>query len=236
MSKLYYAKVLGDNGSGSFVSVAKGIDWCVEQGAHIINMSLGGRTPSAAMKTAIDNALKTSIVVAAVGNDGTGDVDNIGYPAKLDNVLAVGSIDQTFKVSYFSSSGTEGDIVAPGSSILSTWTDQSYRVLSGTSMATPYVSGLIALYLEAYPEHNTELTIEEVLESHAIDIEPQGFDRYTFEGIVSNEIFKRSIDTIHQEPVVDPVTPPSVVRDWRVWVLLILVASGLIVNYIKNRQ
>ena len=247
MAEIYYAKVLSDNGSGSFVSVAKGIDWCISEGAHIINMSLGGRTPSQSMKDAIERAKGKSIVVAAVGNDGISQTDNIGYPARWEDVLAVGSIDQTYSVSRFSSSGTQGDLVAPGSSILSTWTDQTYRVLSGTSMATPFVTGVLALYLEAKSNEGSELTIEEFLEQNAIDLEPAGFDRYSFHGLLSNNIFKRvpsEPDTLENDEPSEPnepsepptVEPMPIWEDWRFWAMIVLIVGSVVYSAIRRKN
>lgn len=184
-AKLYFAKVLADDGWGSDRGIADGILWCGMQGADIINLSLGGPDPSPEIKAAIDVVLRDTILfVAAVGNEGDGgeNVDNVGYPAKYSEVLAVGSINYDFGVSSFSSAGSGGDIVAPGSRIISMWDRDKYIALSGTSMATPFVSGVGALMREKYGKDDLA---EEMVKRTASDLVPEGYDRKSFWGKVS---------------------------------------------------
>jgi subtilisin family serine protease len=145
-AKILSAKVLGDDGSGTEQSVATGIDWLLERGADIISMSLGSPLPSAAMKAAIDRAVAAGkFVICAAGNDGR--PNSINYPAKWPNAIAVGAVDREGRVARFSSQGSELAIAAPGEDILSTFTGGGYAKLSGTSMSTPFVSGVVALLL-----------------------------------------------------------------------------------------
>lgn len=184
-ARLYFAKVLADDGWGSDRGIADGILWCGMQGVDIINLSLGGPDPSPEIKAAIDAVLKDTILfVAAVGNEGDGgeSVDNVGYPAKYSEVLSVGSINYDFGVSYFSSAGAGGDIVAPGSKIISMWGQNQYIALSGTSMATPFVSGVGALMREKYGKDDLA---EEMVKRTASDLVPEGYDRKSFWGKVS---------------------------------------------------
>jgi subtilisin len=114
----------------------------------VINMSLGGKTGSDALQAACDAAYDAGIlIVAAAGNEGNkpGNKDTIGYPAKYDSVVAVGSITSSYVRSTFSSTGSALEIMAPGSSILSTTFDGGYGTMSGTSMACPHVVGVAAL-------------------------------------------------------------------------------------------
>lgn len=198
---LYFAKVLSNSGMGSNDGVAAGIQWCVNRGANFINMSLGGSMPSSTIKEMIDFATKEGVVIiSAAGNEGQSKTENkMGYPARYDETVAIGSINDQLDVSIFSSSGDEGDIVAPGEKILSTYKNNTYRVLSGTSMATPFVTGVAALY---YEKHQSNLAIERMLELGSTDMIPEGFDRYSFWGHVEPmELFEFKTPPVDDPPV-----------------------------------
>ena len=224
-ARLYFAKVLDHNGSGTSPGVAAGIDWCIFRKANIINLSLGSPSPSAVIKKAIqDAAMFDIVVVAAAGNDGQSETENkMGYPARYNETIAIGSINDLLNTSYFSSSGDEGDVMAPGEKILSTWLNGNYIVLSGTSMATPFVSGVAALYLEKY---GTIAGLEKVFETSATDMNPAGFDRYSFWGFVTPQrIFEKDTvetppqDTIIEEPIPNPGDPLPFPSGWQ-WVFV----------------
>ena len=205
---LLWAKVLSNSGSGSNSGVANGINWCRQQGADIINLSLGGSQPSPAIKSAIDASIADSIIViAAAGNSGQSDTeDRMGYPAKYDEVIAIGSINRDLLVSWFSSSGDNGDVVAPGEMILSTWLNNEFIVLSGTSMATPFIAGMTALLLEKKNERNG---IEQKFEQSASDIAPTGYDRFSFHGIATSRVYDVVQDTTIVDEPDDPIDEPD---------------------------
>jgi subtilisin family serine protease len=136
-------KVLGDNGSGSSYGIQQGILYASSIGADVINMSLGGGGYDQASADANQTAVnRGTIVVAASGNDGQG---SISYPAAYSSVIAVGSVTSSGTRSSFSNYGSGLDLVAPGSSIYSTWPNSGYNTISGTSMATPHVAGVAGL-------------------------------------------------------------------------------------------
>lgn len=149
---LYNVKVLEDNGSGSWSAIANGIIWAANSGAKVINMSLGGSSPSSTVESAVNYAWgKGVVLVAAAGNSGS---DLPTYPAYYSNVIAVAATDQNDNKASFSNYGTWVDIAAPGVSILSTAPDHPNRIwgkgvkygtLSGTSMASPHVAGTAGL-------------------------------------------------------------------------------------------
>jgi thermitase len=141
---LYNVKVLDDTGSGYYSWMANGVRWATDNGAKVINMSLGGTSPSNTLQSAVDYAWsKGVVVVAAAGNSGT---DEQFYPAAYPNALAVGATDNTDAKAGYSNYGYSWvDVAAPGSSILSTIVDGSYGLKSGTSMATPHVAGVAGL-------------------------------------------------------------------------------------------
>lgn len=145
-------KVLDDRGNGSVSSLASGIVWAADNGAKVINMSLGSSSSSSALVDAINYAwLKGVVLVAAAGNDG-GTAPS--YPAYCDKVIAVAATDAYDNKASFSNYGSWVDIAAPGNAILSTLPNhacklgtsgKNYGYLSGTSMASPFVAGEAAL-------------------------------------------------------------------------------------------
>jgi subtilisin family serine protease len=153
---LYAVKVLGDNGSGSTSAIIAGIEWVRDQGnISIINMSLGSSLYSYAFDQACKNAyLDGILIVASAGNSGNdaGTGDTVGYPAKYDSVIAVAASDIYDDRAYFSSTGPDVDLIAPGVNIMSTVPDSQYEDgWSGTSMASPHVAGTAALVWAADP-------------------------------------------------------------------------------------
>lgn len=155
-AKLMAVKVCDRRGWCYGDDVAAGIYYAVNHGAHIISMSFGGDEPDSQILAAIDYAVDQGVlVVAAAGNDGPAD-GSIDYPGAYVKVIAVGAIDSAEMVPDWSSRGVnDGDYVieekevelgAPGVSVESTYNDGCYTSMSGTSMATPHVSGLAAKF------------------------------------------------------------------------------------------
>lgn len=142
-SSILPIRVLGPNGSGSMADVAKGIVYAADNGADIINLSLGSFVGSQAEKDAIDYAVNAGVlVIASAGNSG-GTLP--GYPARYDNVVAVGAIDSDGSRSSFSNKG--GDIWGPGRDIHTIYLNDTYKALNGTSFSAPYVSAMAAVLL-----------------------------------------------------------------------------------------
>jgi len=144
-AKIIMAKVLNDEGAGTSQDIVAGIRWAVETGADILSMSLGSPEPDEEIHQALLLAISKGIfVITAAGNEGP-ELDTVGYPAGFPEMIAVGSIDRRKRLSRFSSRGRQVDVVAPGDEITSCYPPRGYAVLSGTSMATPFVSGVVAL-------------------------------------------------------------------------------------------
>lgn len=135
-------KVLNKDGSGTYSDVSEGIMWAADQGTNVINLSLGGSFPSTTLQNAVNYAwTKGAILACAAGNSGgSGKL----YPAYYDKCIAVAATDNNDKKAYFSTFGKWVDVAAPGVSISST-VPGGYASWSGTSMATPHVSGLAGL-------------------------------------------------------------------------------------------
>jgi thermitase len=136
-------KVMGDNGGGTYSAIASGIIWAADNGAEVINMSLGGSGYSSTLEDAVDYAWsKGVVVVAAAGNNG--DTSPI-YPAHCINCIAVAATDAIDERTSWSNYGDWVDVAAPGNCIYATLKDNSYGYKSGTSMASPHVAGLAGL-------------------------------------------------------------------------------------------
>lgn len=162
--------------------IIQGIHYAVEKGADIINLSLGSYSYSKAFNDAIQFAHKNGLViVAAAGNEG---VSQSYYPASYANVISVGSTTSKEVRSSFSNYGGHIDIVAPGSSIYSTLPDGNYGTMSGTSMASPIVSGVVALVMAVEPAL-TNMEIENRLYTTADDLGNAGKDTYYGNGRIN---------------------------------------------------
>ncbi|WP_423746511.1 S8 family peptidase [Haladaptatus sp. SPP-AMP-3] len=136
---LHSVKVLSDSGSGYNSDIAGGIEYVADQGWDVGSMSLGGPY-SSVVKDACTYAYNRGVFLpAATGNDGC--YDCVGYPAANSECVAVGSTDSYDNLSSFSNTGPEVELVAPGSNIYSTYYNDTYTTMSGTSMATPHVAG-----------------------------------------------------------------------------------------------
>lgn len=185
-ASLYSIKVLGDNGSGSIQAIIKGIDWAIAEGIDILSMSLGAsQDPGAPLHDAIKRARAAGIIlIAASGNENT----HIGWPAAYDEVISVGAIDQGFNRASFSNFGDSLDVVAPGVDILSTYPGNRYARLSGTSMATPIVTGIVAL-VQAYARKSgfkaTPDKIVELIAQGSVDMGETGHDDKFGNGLVN---------------------------------------------------
>lgn len=141
-AKLYAVKVLDKDGNGSYSDVIAGIEWAMDHGVKIANMSLGASQDSEPLHRAVQAALAAGMtIVAAAGNTGGA----VAYPGAYPETIAVGASDASDRAASFSSRGKEVSFIAPGVDILSAKRGGGYATLSGTSMASPHVSGLAAL-------------------------------------------------------------------------------------------
>jgi subtilisin family serine protease len=176
-AKLMAFKVLDQNGYGTEDDIIAGIETAVTRHVDIVNMSLGAEPgdPDDAMSTAVDNAVQLGVVFCiAAGNDPM--FNSIGSPGTARSAITVGAVDSNDVIAPFSSRGPspkicsiKPEIVAPGVNILSTYLNNSTATMSGTSMATPHVTGVCAL-LKSLHRSWTPAHIKSAIMSSAVDI------------------------------------------------------------------
>lgn len=150
-ASLLILKVLDKRGAGNLQGLINAINYAISQKVDIISMSLGCSVDIAEFHTVIKKAVNNNIlVVCASGNSGDNNANTmeIDYPAGYNEVISVGATDNTRLSATFTNSNKEVDLVAPGVNVLSTFLDNKYRSLNGTSMAVPHVTGALALLIE----------------------------------------------------------------------------------------
>lgn len=164
---LYVGKTMDEHGQGYYSSLIKGIEWAIDEDVDIINFSIGGDRYSSQLRRAIEVAADHDIVlVGAAGNKGieANATSTVEYPAKFTEVIAVAATDSNDLRAPFSGYGPEVDVAAPGVNIKSTHMGTSYAQKSGTSMAAPFVTGMVAIMKEASPSKSAIEIKEQLLE------------------------------------------------------------------------
>jgi uncharacterized repeat protein (TIGR02543 family) len=180
-ARIMPVKVLPDFGNGSTDNLAAGIIWAADHGAQVINLSLGTPDASTTLQDAVDYAYGKGVVqVAAAGNAAS---SAPFYPASYPHVIAVAATDSANNRYTFSNFGSQIAVSAPGVSIFSTIRGNNYGVLTGTSMATPFVAGLAAI-LMGLPGNNSPDQVTTQLETTALDLGAAGRDDFFGYGLI----------------------------------------------------
>ncbi len=190
-AKIMPLKVLNSQGNGSTSNVIKAINYAVNKGAKVINMSFGGAgADTQALRSACNNAVANGVVLVAAAGNSNSDIDSKHFaPAMFESVIAVGSITSTGTKASFSNTGNALDLVAPGVHLLTTRSgtnnentnqvlnDSSdrYIISSGTSFSSPIVAATVALITEKHPAYSPT-QIRSLLEASARDLGTTGKD------------------------------------------------------------
>ncbi|MFJ7934348.1 S8 family peptidase [Sporosarcina sp. NPDC096371] len=191
--ELYAIKTIDKHDVGRTTDIIAGVEWAIKNDIEILNMSITTNRDDPALKLMLEKAYqKGMILVAAAGNEEIGNkIDAVQYPAKYPTVIAVSAITPDKRHLFESSIGPEVELAAPGSGIISTFPKQldddgeqdGYKEMSGTSMASPHVTGIIALLKERFPDiSNTKLRA--ILANAAEDIGESGRDKEFGYGLV----------------------------------------------------
>ena len=181
-SRILPIRVLDSLGSGDSKDVSKAVRFAVDSGVRVINLSLGGSTESTSLTAAIQYAVDRNVLVVAAAGNGAAD-STPKWPGASDLAIAVTAVDRYNSVTSFDQRGDYIDIAAPGSSILST-ASNDYKIQSGTSMAAAFVSGAAALLFAAQPSI-TAAQVRDVLQRTATDIGAPGRDTTFGHGLVN---------------------------------------------------
>ncbi|TMP39465.1 S8 family serine peptidase [Pseudoalteromonas rubra] len=179
---LHIVKVFNDQGRWAYGSdLIKAIEQCEAAGANVTSMSLGGSGSSTAERNAFaQSAQRGMLHIAAAGN---GSNSSFSYPASYDAVVSVAAVDSSERVASFSQYNSQVEIAGPGVNVNSTWNNNGYKSISGTSMATPHVSGVAALVWSNFPSCSAD-QIRSALNATAKDKGAAGRDNYYGHGIV----------------------------------------------------
>ncbi|MFE2878882.1 type VII secretion-associated serine protease mycosin [Streptomyces roseus] len=186
-------------------ALAEGIRWAADHGADVINLSLGDDSDSAHHEAAEDEAVQYALakgvaVVASAGNGGR-EGDHTSYPAAYPGVIAVTAVDRGGRKAPFSTSNWYATVSAPGVDVVIADPDRSYYEGWGTSAASAYVSGAVALVKAAHPDLSPA-QIKRLLEETASDAPPGGRDDSRGHGLVDPVAALQAADALRAEPPV----------------------------------
>ena len=173
-AELFAVKVLGSDARGAISDVARGLEWAIDHGIQVVNMSLGTPEDSPTLREAVRAAWEAGLVlIAPVGNES----GRVLYPAAYDEVIAVAATDRDDRLAWFSNTGPEVELVAPGEEVPTTYPGGRYRLASGTSFAAPHVAGVAALLISAGVKDNQEIRVrlDETAEDLGLPRGEEGF-------------------------------------------------------------
>ena len=200
---LYAVKVLDKEGKGFLSDLIAGVEWSITNEIDIINFSLAMTEGSQILQRVIEKAQAEQILmVAAAGNSGDrfGRGDTVEYPARYDEVIAVSAIASNNRRANFSATGPTVELAAPGVNIYSTYLNNRYTTMDGTSMAAPFVAGHLALLMEAYPCLSTA-ELRETVQTNALDLGATGRDTHYGYGLVQGQTLSVKCETVQLKTI-----------------------------------
>jgi subtilisin family serine protease len=246
-SKCICIKALDENGSGNSLSVARALSYAIEIKPDIVSMSLGFLSSDPLIHNKIKKLYSMNIpVVCAAGNSGKAGVN---YPAAYPETIAVGAFNQLGKIAGFSSRGSEVDWAAPGTNIISTYLHNGYASSSGTSMACPFIAGVIALMLAKHKKQEQETgendckTVNDIrhhLIKYTNDRGTIGKDKEWGYGVIDVEsLFKEEqVDNPieAEEPIIKPNPESKTNKSWMLFGLLfgVGITIAIITYFLKK--
>ena len=220
-AKIIPIKVLGGSGMGQNDAIERGLKyiWEIRDKVDIVNLSLGSTAPltNDGHQTIKDLYNYGIVVVAAAGNDPS---KGVLWPARYDEVFAIGSYTPTLTrdLSTFSAQGDAVDFVCPGSNITTTWKDGKYSTLNGTSFASPYCCGVLALMLSVEKARGRKLTVEQIktkLIDNCMDYGAKGFDFQYGWGIINVTQLMDSLGIDAGDSTLPPTLIPPKKSFWK---------------------
>lgn len=184
--ELYHAKGMGDSGAGTGASIQSAMQWAASQGCSVISMSLGSADEDEKITGFMKELAQSGIwVVAAAGNSG-GRTPDVDWPGRSPHCLSVAALGRDMAVASFSSAGAKIDASGPGVDIWSCMAGGGYQQMSGTSMATPWVAGVLALFRAALLKRGYLVPkiegLRRLLGADCTDVDAPGVDRRTGPG------------------------------------------------------
>jgi len=224
-AKILPVKVIDATGIGTYEDTAKGILYAADNGAKVINLSIGGYGFSFMLRDAVDYALeKGCVVVAAGGNDG---IEQLIYPAAYHDVIGVSALGLNGQIWSSSNRGGHIDVSAPGVHILSTGMNNDYVYASGTSASAPMVSALAGVLVSEKPRLSSNV-IEELIQKSAKDLGDTGRDNVYGRGeIDALAALKQKVDPFHDVAVKSIRVEPMIFeKDKLTYIAVKIVNSG----------
>lgn len=178
-AEIFAGKVLSNQGSGGDAGILAGIQWAIANRCAVVSMSLGapvqvGQTFSQVFEQVANRALTAgTLIIAAAGNESfrPQQIAPVGHPANCPSIMAIAALNRNFQIAPFSCGGLnpqggQVDLAGPGVDVRSSWPRPTmYRTISGTSMATPHVAGIAALWAQSNPSHRARALMSILMQS-----------------------------------------------------------------------